>query len=50
MDYSKFQFPPYVYAEFPKWVQTRKGPVLVQDASEEAEALKEEPKPSRKDK
>lgn len=35
MDYSKFQFPPYEYVEYPKWVDG----VLVQDADEEA-ALK----------
>jgi len=29
-------FPPYEYKEYPKWVDTKDGPVLVQDADEEA--------------
>jgi hypothetical protein len=36
MDYSKFNFPPYEYHEYPKWV----GDVIVQNAEEE-KALRE---------
>lgn len=39
MDYSKFDFPAYVYREFPKWVKTAEGSVIVQDAEEEARVL-----------
>jgi hypothetical protein len=36
MDYSKLSFPPYEYKEYPKWVDTKDGPVIVHDAKEEA--------------
>lgn len=38
MIYSRIQFPPYEYREFPKWIAPAEGaaPVLVHSAEEEA--------------
>ena len=41
MDYSKFDFPPYVFVEYPKWVESKAGPVIVQNADEELTILEE---------
>ena len=43
MDYSKFTFPPYEYKEYPKWVESKEGPVLV-GSKEEEDAVKIKPK------
>ena len=44
MDYSKFNFPDYVYHEYPKYV----GSVIVQNAAEEGALLgKEDDEPER---
>lgn len=40
MDYSKLIFPPYEYHEYPKWVEGKDGPVIVQNAEEEAAVKK----------
>lgn len=39
MDYSKFNFPAYVYHEFPKWIETAKGSIIVHSAEEELRVL-----------
>ena len=49
MDYARFDFTPYVYIEFPKWVDGKDSPVVVQDADEEATVLAETIKKRSKD-
>ena len=49
MDYSRFEFAPYVYIEYPKWVDGKGGPVVVKDADEEAAVLAETIKKRSKD-
>jgi hypothetical protein len=39
MDYSKFNFPPYEFREYPKWVDANGTRVVVDSAEEEAELM-----------
>lgn len=39
MNYEKFSFPDYVYNEFPKWIDTVDGKVVVHSMDEELATL-----------
>lgn len=48
MDYSKLVFPIYEYHEYPKWVEGKDGPVIVQNAEEEKAVTEDRPRRGRK--